>query len=1288
MDAAKHMDEVRVTEICEKLDKSSLMTTDKMDTYHGYVKEGKDAARQGNMSKSLELFQLAYKIHPSDKLKGRIQKLKEAIKEMEQQNSEDEFEDFVNVNNCGLMLFKDLYDKLYDYQKEGVAFLYGLYGRKGGILADDMGLGKTIQVISFLSGMYDAELVKHALLVMPTSLIKNWVKEFAKWTPGMRVKEFHGSSKTERNRNLEKIQRRGGVIITTYQMLINNWELLASYHGGEFKWDYVILDEAHKIKTSSTKTAKSASAIPAQNRLLLTGTPVQNNLKELWALFDFACHGALLGTAKTFKTEYDNPITRAREKDATPGEKALGLKMSENLMTIIDPYFLRRTKAEVQRKKQESETANRDDSEADGSKDIRRRGGAIMPTLTRKNDFIIWTYLSPIQEDIYNKFLSLDQIKELLMTTRSPLAELNILKKLCDHPRLLSARAVAQLGLEEGTSANVNDENASAANMIDNISDKTLISESGKLRFLVDLLLRLKEEGHRTLVFSQSRKMLDIMERVLVNMGFKVMRVDGTVIHLAERERRITVFQSDKRYSVFLLTTQVGGVGITLTAADRVVIFDPSWNPATDAQAVDRAYRIGQKENVIIYRLITCGTVEEKIYRRQVFKDSLIRQTTGDKKNPFRYFSRQELKELFTLQDTRSSSTQLQLQSLHSTQRCSDPQLDEHIAYLHTMEMFGISDHDLMFSNETHNQEDHPEDQESHQYIENRVQKAHELMIAESDLHKQLKESIESSTEPAWLRKPPQNTMGSTERKPKGPSPGPNPPSPKNSFALVDLTQTGSRVESNILNLSDKFVDLTVDESIEDPNTPTRSEENNDVNYSMDLSPEEVLADNDALDDSVQEVIDESFPVKEGDMTTNGVELSGQENATSPAEHNSRADTPSPDKQDKHQDVYFSSELKSPSLNHPRESSGDARDLPVKPLKNHRLSMLQTSNISQGSPKETPSKVEDDLEFLPSSFNLKWEDSASDASGEEPEENQGGNSGFALQMDGSYIEGESPAVKSLKENNAFSLDGTHVSDADQSVNDSFIHTKKKNRAALIYDSEEDEEGCDSNVSELDEPFKGLGSSTPKLVRTLSTPSRVRKSFGGNTSVASRRSFVESVIEDIEDLQEDMDDDDAAVSNEHSDGESNGGETNGTNAESLMEEEEEEPSGETPNTENDESEGGRNESMNVGDSETGEDEESMLEESTSDPELASSERMDHYTAKMDVSKSDTLEMEKNDSSVTEGKTYESLVKMGKQCYTEGKLGDALSCFLRALDIQDGDPEIQLLTIQLYRKIHTK
>uniref|UniRef100_A0A8D0L498 DNA excision repair protein ERCC-6-like n=1 Tax=Sphenodon punctatus TaxID=8508 RepID=A0A8D0L498_SPHPU len=716
-----------------------------------YVTQAKEEAKNGNLEESLKLFSCAHEIHPNEKLRSRIRKLEQVLAELALDPEEEEEDGFVNVCQSGLMLYGELHNKLYDYQREGVAFLYSLYrdGRKGGILADDMGLGKTIQIVAFLSGMFDAELAQFVLLVVPTTLISTWVREFAKWTPGMRVKDFHGTNKAERNRNLQRIQRKTGVVITSYPMLLNNWQQLSSLNGQEFIWDYIILDEAHKIKSPSAKTTKCIHVIPAKNRILLTGTPMQNNLHEMWSLFDFACQGSLLGTAKTFKMEYETPITKAREKDSTPTERALGLKISENLMSIIKPYFLRRTKEDIQKKnkfgKQETQLPENQ------SKDI----APEMPALPRKNDFIVWVYLAPVQEQIYKNFLSLDYIKELLMTTRSPLSELTVLKKLCDHPRLLSARACSQLGLEGSNfseqDGEENDVGAfSGMNKIDHLSDDTLIEESGKLRFLIGLLERLREEGHRTLVFSQSRKMLDILERILAHKNFKLMRIDGTVAQLVERERRIGIFQNNEDYSVFLLTTQVGGVGLTLTAATRVVIFDPSWNPATDAQAVDRAYRIGQKENVLIYRLITCGTVEEKIYRRQVFKDSLIRQTTGDKKNPFRYFTKQELRELFTLRDTRTSATQLQLQSLHAMHRKTDPQLDEHIAYLHLLEMFGISDHDLMYTQDLGREEP----VENIQYIHQRVQKAQELVQLESQLRDQLLGRVQSETEGAWLRQP------------------------------------------------------------------------------------------------------------------------------------------------------------------------------------------------------------------------------------------------------------------------------------------------------------------------------------------------------------------------------------------------------------------------------------------------------------------------------------------------------------------------------------------------------
>ncbi|XP_026530396.1 DNA excision repair protein ERCC-6-like [Notechis scutatus] len=741
-----------------------------MEEYRRCVSQAKQEARNGNLEASLQLFQQALKIHFSEKLTANIKKLEEALASLAVEEEEDN--NFVDVCQCGLMLYGEMHDKLFDYQREGVAFLYKLYRdrRKGGILADDMGLGKTIQIIAFLSGMFDAELVRSVLLILPATLLNNWVKEFAKWTPGLRVKVFHGTNKAERNRYLERIQSRKGILLTTYQVVLNNWQQLSSFGGEEFVWDYIILDEAHKIKTPSAKTTKSVHAIPSKNRILLTGTPVQNNLKELWALFDFACQGSLLGTVKTFRMEYENPITRARAKDATPGEKALGLKISENLMSIIKPYFLRRTKDELQKKKKKLELPNH--LPENQSKDV----APVMPSLPRKNEFIVWVFLAPVQEEIYRNFISLDHIKDLLLSTRSPLAELNILKKLCDHPRLLSNRACRQLGLE---ASNYSEEEVGEdeprhelpdmKRSIEHVSDEMLIQESGKLSVLVALLERLQYEGHRTLVFSLSRKMLDIIEQVLTHRGFKLMRIDGTVTQLAEREKRIGMFQKGADYSVFLLTTQVGGIGLTLTAASRVVIFDPSWNPATDAQAVDRAYRIGQKENVIIYRLITCGTVEEKIYRRQVFKDSLIRQSTGDKKNPYRYFTMQELKELFILEDTRSSATQLQLQSLHATQRKTDTELDEHIAYLYTLDIFGISDHDLMYTRDTAH-DDEAENEEAHRYIEHRVQKAQELVQLESQLNDQHMRNIGNMTEGAWLRDIDSSTQPKT--KPSKSSPG------------------------------------------------------------------------------------------------------------------------------------------------------------------------------------------------------------------------------------------------------------------------------------------------------------------------------------------------------------------------------------------------------------------------------------------------------------------------------------------------------------------------------------
>ncbi|VUZ56500.1 unnamed protein product [Hymenolepis diminuta] len=344
--------------------------------------------------------------------------------------------------------------------------------------------------------------------------------------------------------------------------------------------------------------------------------------------------------------------------------------------------------------------------------------------MPQKNEFVVWLYLSNLQETIYRNFLKLEHVKGLLFgnTTRSPLVELTILKKLCDHPRLLSTEQCANLGLDVSKTLPGSD--------IQVPSYTTLLEESGKIDFTVRLLEQFQVESlgtgksaHRTLIFSQSLRLLDMTEAAILGINkepsrprelpkHKILRLDGRLKKLEERNEVLNRFAEDLSYNVMLLTTQVGGVGLTITAADRVIILDPSWNPSIDAQAVDRVYRIGQRSNVVVYRLITCATVEEKIYRRQVFKSSIIRQTIDraaadrktdiDHSDPYRYFTRQELVELFTLDENpRFSKTQHQLAKIHgSAKRKTYPELESHLQFILSMKelVFDISDHDLLFT--------------------------------------------------------------------------------------------------------------------------------------------------------------------------------------------------------------------------------------------------------------------------------------------------------------------------------------------------------------------------------------------------------------------------------------------------------------------------------------------------------------------------------------------------------------------------------------------------------------
>ena len=305
------------------------------------------------------------------------------------------------------------------------------------------------------------------------------------------------------------------------------------------------------------------------------------------------------------------------------------------------------------------------------------------------------------QLKIYTDFLESDEVKAVLMTKRSPLVQCTVLKKICDHPRRMSNRACQQVGLIDPDQ--IMDEatgNECAANTISDVPVEVLMNESGKLRVFAHLVDVIKDE--KMLIFSQSIKMLDMLEKILDEKDIRLIRMDGRD-KTSERDEKVQMFQKSSHVRAFMLTTGVGSVGLNLTAATRVIVFDPDWNPGKDDQAVDRAYRIGQTKPVVVFRLITCETIEEKIYRRQIFKKSIISQNNGENQDPFRHFDNKSIRELFNppVGGSKTSETQIQLAPI-SSKRQSYPALEELVGRLETFREFhaGIHDHNLVFDME------------------------------------------------------------------------------------------------------------------------------------------------------------------------------------------------------------------------------------------------------------------------------------------------------------------------------------------------------------------------------------------------------------------------------------------------------------------------------------------------------------------------------------------------------------------------------------------------------------
>ncbi len=485
------------------------------------------------------------------------------------------------------------------YQAHGyhwLSFLAG-YGLNG-ILADEMGLGKTIQALAMLQAQREADGQWPSLIVCPTSLVDNWAAEALRFTPHLRVLRYRGSP-ARRDRLRKRIAEQD-IVLTTYATARIDALLLK-----DEQWRNVILDEAHTIKNASTATTKALKTIPARHRLALTGTPVQNRLDELWSLFDFLMPG-YLGRRTHFFRDYEDPIVRGQNGQATKEEHARGKELAEHLRERIGPFILRRLKSEV-------------------AKDL--------PAKIEQN---IPCRLTPDQVALYCQYGQSDEARTAVReyerrgagAQAQVLAALTNLRKICNHPDLM------YLTKEIGQGKKI-------------VPLPGYETRSGKLPALRDLLDQCKSGGHRALIFCQHTSMLDILEHLLRERRDGFLRLDGST-QATSRQGLVDRFNADDSLLAFLLSTRAGGAGLNLTGADTVIFYDHDWNPANDRQAQDRAYRIGQTRVVNVYRLVTKGTLEDKILDRQARKQDLANSVVHHDESGFKDLSRDDLLSLFT----------------------------------------------------------------------------------------------------------------------------------------------------------------------------------------------------------------------------------------------------------------------------------------------------------------------------------------------------------------------------------------------------------------------------------------------------------------------------------------------------------------------------------------------------------------------------------------------------------------------------------------------------------------
>ncbi len=466
---------------------------------------------------------------------------------------------------------------LHPYQVEGVSWARNSWNHETDIiLADEMGLGKTIQTIAFLYGLYKEGHCRGPFLIsVPLSTLINWEREFELWAPEFYVVSYVGDKdsravirehelsfednavrKSDKASRIRASTVKFHVLLTSYELISIDAACLGSVH-----WEVLVVDEAHRLKNSSSKFFRFLSGYSINYKMLLTGTPLQNNLEELFYLLNFLTP-AKFNNLEVFQSNFTDI---AKEEQV------------HKLHEMLGPHMLRRLKADV------------------------------LKSMPSKSEFIVRTNLAQMQKKFYKSILT-HNFEALRSKSGASTSLLNVmmeLKKVANHPYLLPVAA---------------EEAPLSPNGLFEV--KAMIKACGKLVVLSKMLKQLKSTGHRVLIFSQMTKMLDLLEDFLEGEGYKYERIDGSITG-SVRQEAIDRFNAEgAEQFCFLLSTRAGGLGINLYTADTVIIYDSDWNPHNDIQALSRAHRIGQKNKVMIYRFVTRNSVEEKV--TQVAKKKMM----------------------------------------------------------------------------------------------------------------------------------------------------------------------------------------------------------------------------------------------------------------------------------------------------------------------------------------------------------------------------------------------------------------------------------------------------------------------------------------------------------------------------------------------------------------------------------------------------------------------------------------------------------------------------------------